>query len=250
MNGEAAAGRAMNPDNRDKLRTRVIGAAESALANQGYVRAIDVLTGIGWLDEATLKRWRQGQLLYLERGIQTNLSRISEAMKLFRAWAMGKQLYPSETVYVARTPARPTLRFSKSGDSTIERLYRTHWVSRDLSEKKRLRIEAEASRPPELVVIQPLNADWKCHRCGGTGNLLIMEEPGPSCLPCAGLASLEFLPAGDMALSRRAKAKSNVFAVVVRFSRSRKRYERQGLLVQPEAIREAEREIGAPTGSE
>ena len=45
--------------------------------------AIDVLTGIGWLDHATLKRWRQGQLPYLEHGIQTNLARISEAMRLF-----------------------------------------------------------------------------------------------------------------------------------------------------------------------
>jgi hypothetical protein len=245
-----AAGRAMNPDNRNKLRQRVAGAAESALAKQGYVSAIDILTGIGWLDQATLKRWRQGQLPYLERGIQTNLSRISEAIKLFQAWAREKHLYPSETAYVARSPARPTLRFSKSGDSRIERLYRTHWVSQELSEKKRERITAAASRPPELVVIQPLNADWKCHRCGGTGDLLIMEEPGPSCLSCAGLASLEFLPAGNAALSRRAKAKSEVHAVVVRFSRSRKRYERQGLLVQPEALRKAESEIGALTGSE
>jgi hypothetical protein len=238
----------MNPDNRNKLRDRVVRAAESVLAMQGYVSAIDVLTSIGWLDQATLKRWRQGQLPYLERGIQTNLSRISEAMKLFRAWATDRHLDPSETAYIARTPARPHLRFSKSGDSTIERLYRTHWVSRDLAEKKRERIEKEASRPPELVVIAPLNSDWKCHRCGGTGDLLIMEQPGPSCLPCAGLASLEFLPAGDAALSRRAKAKSEVHAVVVRFSRSRKRYERQGLLVQPEALREAEGELGARTG--
>jgi hypothetical protein len=51
------------------------------------------------------------------------------------------------------------------------------------------------------------------------------------------LASLEFLLAGDAALSRRAKSASEVYAVVVRFSRSRKRYERQGLLVQPQALR-------------
>jgi hypothetical protein len=237
----------MNPDKRNKLRNRVVVAAESALAQQGYVSAIDVLTGMGWLDVATLKRWKLGQLPYLEGGIQTNLSRISEAMKMFRAWATERHLYPSETAYVAMTPARPTLQFSKSGDSTTERLYRTHWVSRDLSEKKRERIEAKANRAPELVVIQPLNKDWKCHRCAGTGGLLVMEEPGPACLACAGLGSLEFLPAGDAALSRRAKTKSNVFAVVVRFSRSRKRYERQGLLVQPDALREAEQELGERT---
>lgn len=239
----------MNSENRRKLRARVIGAAEAALAKQGHVSAINVLAGIGWLDQTTLQHWRQGQLPYLERGIQTSLPRISEAMALLRAWAAEKQLYPSETTYVAKTPARPILRFSKSGDATIERLYRTHWVSRDLSEKKRERVIAAASRPPEPVVIQPLNTDWKCHRCDGTGALLIMEEPGPSCLACAGLASLEFLPAGDAALSRRAKVRSEAYAVVVRFSRSRKRYERQGLLVQPEALREAERDLGARRGS-
>jgi hypothetical protein len=238
----------MSQDNRKKLRNRVVCAAESVVTQQGYVSAIDVLTGIGWLDQATLKRWRQGQLPYLERGIQTNLSRISEAMKLFRAWAKEQHLYPSETAYIARTPARPILRFSKSGDSTIERLYRTHWVSSDLSVRKHERIKADASRPPDLVVIQPLNSDWKCHRCGGTGDLLIMEEPGPSCLSCAGLPSLEFLPAGDAALTRRAKAKSEVYAVVVRFSRTRKRYERQGLLVKPQALRQAEHEIEVRTG--
>ncbi|HET6149693.1 MAG TPA: hypothetical protein VFH68_19300 [Polyangia bacterium] len=229
----------MSPDNQNKLRARVVRAAESALESQGYVSAVDILTGIGWLDLSTLKRWRQGQVSCLEAGIQTNPSRVSAAMDLFRAWATERQLYPSETTYVARAPSRPTLRFSLSGDATIERLYRTHWVSRDLPEKQRERITARASRAPELVVIQPLNTDWKCHRCGGTGGLLMMEEPGPACLSCAGLSSLEFLPAGDAALSRRAKAESKVYAVVVRFSRSRKRYERQGLLVQPEALKKA-----------
>jgi hypothetical protein len=38
-----------------------------------------------------------------------------------------------------------------------------------------------------------------------------------------------------------------VYAVVVRFSRRRKRYERQGLLVRPEALREAE-SAGSPAG--
>lgn len=235
----------MTPENRNKLRTRIVGAAEAALTRQDYVSAIDVLTGIGWLDQATLTRWRQGQVPYLERGIQTNLSRISEAMRLFRAWAVEKGLRPSETAYVAKTPSRPTLRFSASGDATIERLYRTHWVSRVLSEKKRARIDEKANRPPELVVIQPLETSWQCQRCAGTGDLLIMDEAGPSCLTCAGLGSLVYLPAGDSALSRRAKARSEQHAVVVRFSKRRKRYERQGLLVQPEALTEAEKEVGA-----
>ena len=124
---------------------------------------------------------------------------------------------------------------------TIERLYRTHWVSPELSERKRERLAEKASRAPELVVIQPLSHEWSCHRCGGTGGFLVMEDPGPVCLRCIGLDDLEFLPTGDALLTRRAKAKSARSAIVVRFSRSRRRYERQGLLVEPQAVTAAQR---------
>ena len=235
----------MNPKNRAKLADRVIKAAEDTLAAQHYVAPVDVLVGIRWLDGGTVKRWQQGQIKYLERAVQTNLSRISEAMKLFRSWATAKGLSPSETAYVARTPQRQTLRFSASGDPTIEKLYRTHWVSPELSERKRERLTEKVNRAPELVVIEPLNREWTCHRCGGSGDLLIMETPGPACLRCAGLGGLVFLPAGDALLTRRVKAKSAKFAVVVRFSRSRQRYERKGLLVEEHALTEVERALEA-----
>ncbi|HXP97436.1 MAG TPA: hypothetical protein VN809_12040 [Telmatospirillum sp.] len=226
----------MTQKNRASLAERVGKAAETFLAEQDYVRPIDVLVGIGWLDPGAESRWRQGRVDCLESVTQTNLSRISEAMKLFHGWAAGRGLLPSETAYIARTPQREALRFSRSADPAIERLYRTHWVSPTLSEKKRENLTAKANRAPDLVVIQPLNHNWTCHRCGGTGSLLIMEPTGPACLRCAGLDDLEFLPAGDAAATRRAKAKSPRNAVVVRFSKSRGRYERQGLLVEEQAL--------------
>jgi hypothetical protein len=235
----------MSRKNHRALADRVAEAAEASLAAQHYVSAIDVLVRIGWLDPGSLKRWRFGQVPCLERAVQTNLPRISEAMKLFRSWAASKGLFPSETHYVARTPQRQTLRFSQSGDPTIEKLYRTHWVSSVLSEKKRERLAEKANEAPELVVIQPLHSDWTCHRCGSTGGLLIMETPGPACLRCMGLDDLVFLAAGDALLTRRVKAKSAKCAVVVRFSRTRKRYERQGLLVDPRALAEVQRALGA-----
>jgi hypothetical protein len=234
---------AMSRKNRRTLADRVITAAEASLAAQDYVSPIDVLVGIRWLDPGAVKRWQQGQLDCLEGAVQTNLPRITEAMKLFRSWATQKGLVPSETHYVARTPQRQTLRFSRSANPTIERLYRTHWVSRELSERKRERVAEKASRAPELVVIQPLNDAWTCHRCGSTGDLLVMENPGPACLRCVGLDDLEFLSAGDALLTRRAKAKSARYAVVVRFSRNRRRYERQGLLVEPQALAEVRRDL-------
>jgi hypothetical protein len=236
---------AMNRKNRTALADRVARAAEAALAAQGYVSPIDTLVGIGWLDVGTVERWRRGQIDCLERAVQTSLPRISEALKLFRSWATGKGLSASLTEYVARTPERRTLRFSRSGDTAIEALYRTHWVSQELSEKKRERLAEKASRAPDLVVVQPLKSEWTCHRCGGSGGLLMMENSGPACLRCLGLDDLEFLPAGDALLSRRVKAKSTRFAVVVRFSRSRRRYERQGLLVEPQALAEVQRDLVA-----
>jgi hypothetical protein len=81
-------------------------------------------------------------------------------------------------------------------------------------------------RSPGLVVIQPVG-DWACAECGGTGDLLRMDDAGPLCLACADLDHLVFLPAGDAALTRRTTKASSLSAVVVRWSRARKRYERQ-----------------------
>jgi hypothetical protein len=239
----------MNAKNKVPLEQRVATAAEATLAAQGYVGAIDMLLGIGWLSPGTEEQWRRGQIDCLERAIQTNPARIAEALKLFQSWATEKGLKASETDYVARRPQRQTLRFSASGDPAIEAQYRTHWVSPALSTRKRERLAEKASRAPELVVVKPLKHAWTCHRCGKSGDLLMMENPGPACLACVGLDDLTFLPAGDALLTRRAKANSARWAVVVRFSRTRRRYERQGLLVEPAAIEEARglSSVGHPT---
>jgi hypothetical protein len=237
----------MSRKNRKPLAERVTKAAEAALAAQNFASPTDVLVGIGWLDPGAVRRWRLEQIDDLESAVQTDPSRVSEVMTLLRSWATENSSFPSEVDYVARTPRRQTLRFSKSGNPAIEQLYRTHWVSRELSERERERLAEKASRAPELVVIQPLKDAWTCHRCGGTGDLLIMENPGPACLRCVGLDDLEFLAAGDALLTRRVKASSPRHAVVVRFSKSRRRYERQGLLVEPQALTKVQRELERPT---
>ncbi len=227
--------------NDKRLEERVRTVAEAALSERGFVTAIDVFLGLRWLEPSSEQAWRQGRTPYLERVVTANLSKISTAMRCLRVWAHQRGLKPSETAYVARSRGRANLRFSKSGDPSIERAYRTHWVSPALSERKRKRLSERQSKPPELVVISPIR-DWVCAACGGTGGLLIMEGPGPLCLACADMDHLVFLHAGDAALTRRAKAASSLSAVVVRFSRARKRYERQGILVEEDALAAAERQ--------
>ena len=126
----------MNQKNKAQLADRVARAAEAALAAKRFVSPIDILLGIGWLDPGAAERWRRGQIDCLERAVQANLSRVSEAMRLFRSWATAKGLFASPTDYVARSPRREGLRFTRSGDNAIEAAYRTHWVSPELSETK------------------------------------------------------------------------------------------------------------------
>jgi hypothetical protein len=102
----------------------------------------------------------------------------------------------------------------------------------------------KAGAPKEIVVFSTLR-DSKCSECQEElpkGSFLTMENGGPLCLECADLGHLEYLPRGDAALTRRSGKYSALRAVVVRFSRSRGRYERQGLLVEPAALEKAESE--------
>src|SRR5256885_9650421 len=82
--------------------------------------------------------------------------------------------------------------------------------------------------------------DGACAECGGTSELRRMDDGGPLCRACGDLGHLTFLPAGDAALTRRAAKASSLSAVVVRWSRTRRRYERQGILVEDQALALAE----------
>ena len=89
-------------------------------------------------------------------------------------------------------------------------------------------------------------SDSICDECGeDLGRrawITLTQDKGALCLACADLDHLVFLPPGDAALTRRARKHSTLVAVVLKWSRARKRYERQGLLVEEQALEEAERE--------
>jgi hypothetical protein len=85
-----------------------------------------------------------------------------------------------------------------------------------------------------------------CGECqedlGSKAWITLDREKGALCLSCADMDHLVYLPAGDMALTVRSKKYSKLSAVVLKWSRARKRYERQGLLVENEALEKAEQE--------
>ena len=104
--------------------------------------------------------------------------------------------------------------------------------------------KVDQSSAHEIVVFW-IRRDSMCDECGeelGSGRFLYLDQNRPLCLACAELDHLVFVARGDAALTRRARRYSALSAVVVRFSRTRKRYERQGLLVEESALIRAEQE--------
>jgi hypothetical protein len=105
-------------------------------------------------------------------------------------------------------------------------------------------VEAGQTKPEDIVVFW-VRRDTSCAECGTElerGSMIRIEQERALCLSCADLDHLVYLPRGDVALTRRASRHSRLRAVVVEWSRSRKRYERQGILVEPHALAMAEQE--------
>lgn len=104
---------------------------------------------------------------------------------------------------------------------------------------------SQLKQPDELKVFISTR-ESTCGECGeNLGSkawITLVGEKGASCLACADLDHLVFLPSGDAALTRRAKKHSTLSAVVLKWSRARKRYERQGLLVEELGLEKAEEE--------
>lgn len=95
--------------------------------------------------------------------------------------------------------------------------------------------------------------DTQCGKCKeeiGKGRMVKLEGEGNErialCKPCAGLGDLYYVPAGDAKLTRLLTKYSKQKHVVVRWATARKRYERQGVLVELEALNKAEADLGQP----
>jgi hypothetical protein len=104
-------------------------------------------------------------------------------------------------------------------------------------------LQSEGAQEPKVFIS---SRESKCGECkenlGAKAWIALAGDKGALCLACADLDHLVFLSPGNAALTRRARKYSTLAAVVLKWSRARKRYERQGLLVEAEALEKAEEE--------
>ena len=114
------------------LKQKVNTAMYELIKENGVASPVEVMIAIGILSKADYERWRTGKIDYLERVCKVNLSKLSTINREIRMFAQKNNLKPSWTFYKRwgqkKGKAIP-LRFSKSGDETIEKAYATHYIS-------------------------------------------------------------------------------------------------------------------------
>jgi hypothetical protein len=224
---------------------RVTTAAEAALADHQYASFIDVVTGMGLLHN--VQAWHNGRIQYLDEMLQGSVEKLRQVIDIFLKWGAQRGLrredLPPHAASSGHTRTRPKYQ-TASQFPEMEPVFRLHFVSPQLPEKKieKLRETVDTPAPPTVFSIVQASKCSQCNRELWKGDLLTMLADQPLCMECADLDHLVYLESGDAALTRRAAKHSSLWAVVVRFSRSRGRYERQGVLVQPEALGKAEEE--------
>ena len=115
--------------NENEMRSKVHSAMYSLVRDKGFATPVDVLIQVGVLSKNDYENWRRGCVDYLERICKVNLKKLSSINKEIRAYAEKNGLKPSWTDYRRWGKCENArLRFSKSGDEQIERLYATHYV--------------------------------------------------------------------------------------------------------------------------
>lgn len=122
--------------NNSELIGKVHNSMYQQLKKDGVAVPVQVLMDVGVLAEKDYDNWRFGRVDYLERVCKVNLHKLAHIMKEVRAYARKNSLKPSWTFYKQwGRKGKPTvkLRFSKSGDESIERQYATHYVSPHLA---------------------------------------------------------------------------------------------------------------------
>jgi hypothetical protein len=203
---------------------------------------------LGFLHPVHVEGWRKRHEAYpvLEKWIQVGPEKRARVFELFAVWVAERGLQPVGASYAARTARGVVeLQVTADGDPAQEKFFRTHYAPAGLAPKQAARLTAKLHKEPDIVVFVMVSDSATCAECGADvprGEFGTKEGDKLLCLTCADLDHLEFLPAGDTAMTRRSKKYSPLSAVVVRFNRSHQRYERQGLLVAADAIAQAESE--------
>ena len=122
--------------NRAEIEKKIKQIVHELVNEKGYVCSVDVLMRLNYLTKTDYENWRFGRIEYLEKICQANLGKLSTINRFIRQIAAKTNLKPSWTGYNKYGKgAKTRLRFSKSGNENIEKLYATHYISEYVMQK-------------------------------------------------------------------------------------------------------------------
>jgi hypothetical protein len=126
----------------DDLKRKVRDVAEVLLDQKGYISPVDLLIKMGRLSAKDYEDWRRGRIPYLEKACVGSLGKLSTIMMELKLFGKEKELKQSWTAYNRLGKGqKQRLRFSKTGDSNIEKEYATHYLRS--FKKEPLQVELE-----------------------------------------------------------------------------------------------------------
>ena len=122
---------------KDKYYPRVVRAVAKILSKSDSVAPVEVLIEMGNLSKKNHEAWLKGQVPYLERVFEGNLSKANRILRIIGFYVHDLNMVPKRTVYSKIGKGKSQiLRFSKSGDNRIEEAYSRHYLWNQSFEKK------------------------------------------------------------------------------------------------------------------
>ena len=127
----------VNTYRQDKYYPRIVRAVATILSRSDVVAPVEVLLEMGNLTQKNHEAWCRGQVPYLERVFEGNLSKANRILHIIGFHVHDLNLVPRRTVYHQWGKGKKhILRFSKSGNEGVEEAYSTHYVWNRSQEKK------------------------------------------------------------------------------------------------------------------
>ena len=118
-----------------RIEESVYRNAAFLLEQKGYISPVELLVMMDRLKSKEVEDWRFQRIPYLERVIAGNLGKINHILQTLTKFAGEQNLKPSITVYNSWGEGpKKLLRFSKTGNPQLERIYSTSYMRKKCQE--------------------------------------------------------------------------------------------------------------------
>jgi len=128
----------------DKYYQKIVNAFNEILKVKNTIIPIDILTKLDVIKNENLKRWKEGQIPYLEKNLNCNLSKANRILRIISYHPHDLNLIRKIGIYNYK---KKELQFSKTNDKNIELAYKTHFVLN----KKKMTLD----KPPKNSITDP-----------------------------------------------------------------------------------------------